>query len=356
MNADTSPYNPKIDGEPTLYDTTLRDGEQTPGVAFDTEAKFEIATRLDRIGVPEIELGFPAVSSAEREAVAAIASAGLDAETLALARTDPDDIDAAVDCGVDRVTIVAPASDAHLDAKTDWEVGGLLDRVGSMVRHAAARDVAVTVSAEDATRTPVDRLRELARTAERAGASRIHLPDTTGGASPTAVARLVTAVGDAVADDTEVGVHCHDDCGLAVANTLAGLAAGADVGAVTVTGIGERAGNAPLGAVVVALEAIHGVETGIDTTGLSTLARTVAERSGLEIPATQPVVGEHSFVHESGIHVDALLEDPATYEGLDPAAVGQSRRIALGKHSGSTARALADRAEDATAAREDDLR
>ncbi|MFW6436346.1 MAG: homocitrate synthase/isopropylmalate synthase family protein, partial [Halococcoides sp.] len=157
---------------------------------------------------------------------------------------------------------------------------------------------------------------------------------------PTAIARVVAEV-ESVLDEAEIGVHCHDDCGLAVANTLAGFAAGADVGAVTVNGIGERAGNAPLGAVAVALEALHGVETGIDTTTLTTLSRAVAHRSGIDPAPTQPVVGEHSFVHESGIHVDALVRDPSTSEGLDPSAVGQSRDIRVGKHSGSTARAVA---------------
>jgi len=259
-----------------------------------------------------------------------------------LARLHPDDIDAAIDAGVDRVTIVVPVSEYHLGVKTDWSVGGLLDRVTSMVEHATARGVAVTVSAEDATRTSIDRLQELARTAERAGASRIHVPDTTGGATATAVARVVDAVGDVVDSDTEIGVHCHDDCGLAVANTLAGLAAGADVGAVTVAGLGERAGNAALGAVVVALDALHAVETPIDPSALPEIASAVATRSGVDLPPTQPVVGDNAFAHEAGIHVDALLKDPATYEGIDPSAVGQSRRIAIGKHSGRAARADGD--------------
>ncbi|MFW6436201.1 MAG: hypothetical protein ACOCYZ_01040 [Halococcoides sp.] len=179
----------------------------------------------------------------------------------------------------------------HLETKTDWTVGDLFDRVGACVRQALAGGVAVTVSAEDATRAPLDRLCELAGTAERAGASRIHLPDTTGGGSPTAIARVVAEV-ESVLDEAEIGVHCHDDCGLAVANTLAGFAAGADVGAVTVYGIGERAGNAPLGAVAVALEALHGVETGIDTTTLTTLSRAVGRRAVTGYPGRQ-TLGEH---------------------------------------------------------------
>lgn len=332
-----SPYNPSIEQPISIYDTTLRDGEQAPNVALTADEKIDIAHRLSAAGIPEIEVGFPAVSAQEHRATETIAHMDLDADIIALARTKQEDVKAAIDAGVDRVIIVVPTSDRHLNTKTDCAVSTIHRRVQQLTTQAIDHGLAVSVSAEDATRAPVERLRSLATAAEAAGATRIHLPDTVGAATPTAIQHVVAAINRVINPETELCVHCHDDCGLAVANTLAGFRAGADIGAVTVNGIGERAGNAALEEVVIAVQTLYDGDLDIDTTMLPELSRMVAERTGLTVAETKPVVGKHCFVHESGIHVDAMLEDPATYEALNPTAIGRDREITLGKHSGQSA-------------------
>lgn len=342
LNSETavSPYNPELRDSVSIYDTTLRDGEQTPGVALSSETKAEIAHELDSAGVPEIELGFPEISTKEKQTVEEITASGLNADTLALARAKEKDVFAAVDSGVDRITIVVPISDRHIDTKTKWSTDSLIKQIRTLVTEATSTGVDVSVSAEDATRTPLHRLQAVLTAAEEAGASRVHLPDTVGAATPLAIRRIVSKMRSALDSETEIGVHCHDDCGMAVSNTLAGFEAGADIGAVTVNGIGERAGNAALEEVVVALEALYDVNTSIETTALTQLSEIVARRTGISIAETKPVVGKHCFMHESGIHVDAIIDNPATYEALSPGLVGKTRKITIGKHSGSTAFSL----------------
>lgn len=315
-----------------ISDTTLRDGEQMPGVAFDTAEKIRIARLLDRLGVAVIEAGFPVVSAAEAQAVREVAGLGLTAAVQAIARPLPRDIDAAVEAGVDTVAIFVGTSDAHVLRKLRTTRSALIESVADAVAHAKSTGVGVAFAAEDAVRTDLAYLIEVYQAAVDRGADAVGVADTVGIAHPAGFARVVRAVADAVA--VPVAVHCHDDLGLATANTLAGLAAGASAAQGSILGVGERAGNAPLEEIAVALAVVHGVETGLDLRVLPELAAVVSAATSLVVPANKPVLGAHAFVHESGLHVDGVLRDPSTYEPYAPELVGSSRRIVLGKHSG----------------------
>ncbi len=318
-----------------IYDTTLRDGEQTPGVSFTPDQKLEIARLLDELGVHQIEAGFPVVSEGEMEAVRAIAREDLDADVLCLCRMLEGDVDAALKCDVDGVITFIATSDLHLRHKLKMSREEVLERVGDVVEYAKDHGLWVAFSAEDGTRTEFGFLREVYVTAEEAGADRVHATDTVGVMIPEGMRVFVRKIRSVV--DLPVGVHCHDDFGLAVANSLAAVEAGATAVSTTVLGIGERAGNAALEEVVMALEKLYGMDLGFNTEVLAELARTVAEYAGIDVPPNKSVVGENVFRHESGIHVAAVLEEPRTYEPMDPAEVGMDRSIVLGKHTGRKA-------------------
>ncbi len=318
-----------------IYDTTLRDGEQTPGVSFTPDQKLEIARLLDELGVQQIEAGFPVVSEGEMEAVRRIAREGLDAEVLCLCRMLEGDVDAALRCDVDGVITFIATSDLHLRHKLKMSREEVVERVGRVVEYAKDHGLWVAFSAEDGTRTEFGFLREVYTTAEEAGADRVHATDTVGVMIPEGMRVFVRKIRSVV--DVPIGVHCHDDFGLAVANSLAAVEAGATAVSTTVLGIGERAGNAALEEVIMALEKLYGMELGFRTEVLAELARTVAEYAGVDIPPNKSVVGENVFRHESGIHVAAVLEEPRTYEPMDPEEVGMERSIVLGKHTGRKA-------------------
>jgi isopropylmalate/homocitrate/citramalate synthase/1,4-dihydroxy-2-naphthoate octaprenyltransferase len=315
-----------------LSDTTLRDGEQMPGVAFTTADKARIAQLLDRLGIGVIEAGFPAVSAAEAAAVREVARLGLSAVTQAIARPLPADIDAAHATGVNTVAIFVGTSDAHVLRKLRTTRAALVDTVSTAVAYAKQTGLGVVFAAEDAVRTDLPYLIEIYRAAVAAGADAVGVADTAGAAHPAAFGRVVHAVAGAV--PAPIGVHCHDDLGLATANTLAGLAAGASGAQGSMLGVGERAGNAALEELALALEVAYGVATGLDLPVLAELAEVVSAAAGLPVPVNKPVLGAHAFVHESGLHVDGLLRDPATYEPYPPELIGARRRIVLGKHSG----------------------
>jgi len=325
----------ELPDEVIIYDTTLRDGEQTPGVSFTPGQKLEIARLLDELGVQQIEAGFPVVSEGEREAVRRIAREGLDADVLCLARTLRGDVDAAVECEVDGVITFIATSDLHLRHKLKMSREEVLERVADTVEYAKDHGLWVAFSAEDGTRTEFEFLEKVYRTAEECGADRVHATDTVGVMIPEAMRLFVRRIREVV--DVPVGVHCHDDFGLAVANSLAAVEAGAQAVSTTVNGIGERAGNAALEEVVMALEKLYGLDLGFNTEVLAELSRKVAEYSGIDVPPNKAVVGENAFRHESGIHVAAVLEEPRTYEPMDPREVGMDRRIVLGKHTGRKA-------------------
>lgn len=336
--AAVSPY--RLDGlfqevpkDVVIYDSTLRDGEQMPGVAFSPAVKLEIARALDEIHVPQIEAGFPAVSPSEAAAVKQVAGAGLDAEILCLSRLKRDDVDAAADAGVDLVLLFVPASPIQLRVKLKKTVDDILPEVIRITEYAVSRGLRVGFSTEDSTRADLMDLLRIYRAAIEAGAERVGITDTVGCTTPNGLAQLVQKVRRGL-NNFPVSVHLHNDFGLANANAVAGVLAGARFVTTTVNGIGERAGNVPLQPFALACELLYGIDTGLELEGLKLVSELVADRSGVAIHPNFPVVGSNVFSHESGIHVKAVMEDPATYEPYPPELVGQRRTLALGKHTG----------------------
>ncbi len=330
-----------------FYDTTLRDGEQMPGIAFDRGDRIAIARALDDLGVDEIELGFAASGAPQREDMRAVVALGLRATTFSLARPLPGDLEAVLDTGVQGISFFVSGSEEHLQHKLRKPFAEALEMMVRSVEAARAEGLIAHAALEDATRTPLDRARAFAEAVWAAGGRRISLADTVGWGTPASVTALVQAVLDA-APGLAITLHPHDDFGLATANALAAIEAGATGLSTTVNGIGERSGNGAMEECAAALVLRLGYETGLDLAKLSAVSRLVAERSGVPIPPNKAVVGANSFRHESGIHVAAILRHPRTYEPYDPALVGAERSIVLGKTTGRAAiRYLAGPAADA---------
>lgn len=317
-----------------ICDVTLRDGEQTPGVSFTCEEKTRIAQVLDSIGVEVIEAGFPATSPYEKRCVSAVASLGLDARVCCLARARQGDVDAAIDAGVDMVSIFMPTSDIHIRHKFHVPREKVLSDALAMVDYTHDHGLEVRFAAEDASRTDLPFLLEVYRQGEEHGADLLSFADTVGAFTPLQMFRTMKKLVRAV--HKPLCAHCHNDMGMATANTLAAAEAGAFQLHTTVNGIGERAGNAALEEVLVALYMKGGVRR-YDLSHLVSLSSMVAQYSGISIDKVKPVVGDHAFRHESGIHIAAILEDPETYEYFPPELVGTHRKFTLGKHTGKKA-------------------
>ena len=327
-----------------IFDTTLRDGEQAPGIALTPDEKVAIAHQLARLRVDVIEAGFAASSSGDFEAVSRIAAEVEGPVIASLARTNPDDIDRAWDAiqaaARRRIHVFISTSPIHMERMLRMTPERVLSQITAAVTRARRYCEDVEFSPQDATRSDPDFVVEACRLAVEAGATTINIPDTVGYATPADYVELLSHVYRAVRgdrDDIVVSTHCHDDLGLAVANSLSAISAGARQIETAINGIGERAGNTSTEEIIMAVKTRQdrfGVEVGADTTQLFATSRLVSSLTGYPVQYNKAVVGRNAFAHESGIHQHGVLRDRETYEIMDASSVGQESRIVLGKHSG----------------------
>jgi homocitrate synthase NifV len=315
-----------------INDTTLRDGEQAAGVAFNLSEKIAIATFLDSIGIPELEVGIPVMGHEEADSIRAIVNLGLKAKLLGWNRANIADIQASIDCGLQRVHISVPVSDIQIAAKFHGQWRVMLDRLRDVIHFACDRGLEVSVGGEDSSRADEAFLLDVAMFAQSWGAFRFRFCDTVGILDPLTTYHKVSQLVAQLSIPVEM--HTHNDLGLATANALAGIQAGAFSVNTTVNGLGERAGNAALEEIIMILKRVYNVELGIDTKRLLELSRLVAKASNCPVPPWKAIVGENAFAHESGIHAQGVLQNPVTYEPFDPKEVGWERRLIVGKHSG----------------------
>lgn len=332
-------YAPGIQGnfnkplEIVIHDSTLRDGEQAPGVSFSKEQKIEVAKKLDEIGVQYIEAGFPAVSAREQETIATISSLGLDAKITCLSRAMEKDIDLAVDAGVWGAILEVPVGFPRLKYQFGWEEEDVITKTMNAIEYAGKKDINVILFLIDAARARGEFLKRLLTKADNTGlVSKISVVDTLGAATPETVSLMVKSIKSWV--DVPLETHMHNDFGLGTINTISGLMAGAESFSCTMNGLGQRAGNAPLEEIVFALKLLYGVESNLKVEKIRELSRYIKELSGIDMPPYKPVVGEKIFNWEAGIPTAALRKLPLSVEPYTPDLVGEEHKIILGKKAG----------------------
>src|SRR6201993_128598 len=330
-----------------IFDTTLRDGEQSPGFSMNTSEKLRMARQLAALNVDVIEAGFPIASRGDLEAVQMVSKEVRDVPVAALARARKEDVSAALEAlkpaVAPRLHVFLATSDLHLSVKLKMKREQALEAIEAMVRYGRQHVDVVEFSAEDAGRTDIDFLCEVCRAAVDAGATVLNLPDTVGAAVPEEYGAMFTKVRESLGDAQGItlSAHCHDDLGMAVANSLAAIRAGVRQIECTINGIGERAGNASLEEVVVALAVRKDsfvVTTNIRMEELFPTSRLLTEITGAQVAPNKAIVGANAFAHEAGIHQDGIIKNPLTYEIISPETVGvPSRSLVMGKHSGRNA-------------------
>ena len=328
--------NLKANKKVTIVDTTLRDGEQTAGVVFANEEKIVIAQMLSDLGVDQLEVGIPTMGGDEKEAIKNIVKRNLKSSIMAWNRAVIGDIEQSIDCGVDAVAISISVSDIHIQHKLKTSREWVLENMVKSVEFAKKNGLYVSVNGEDASRADKDFLVEFINAAKQAGANRFRYCDTVGIKEPFGIRDDIKYIYDKTGFDIEM--HTHNDFGMATANAVAGIMGGASHVGVTVNGLGERAGNAALEEVIMALMLVYGYKgDGINTQMFREVSEYVSRASGRDLPIWKAIVGTNMFAHESGIHADGAIKDPKNYEAFDPAIVGLERQIVIGKHSGRAA-------------------
>lgn len=331
-----STYTPEIElnlpKKVLIFDTTLRDGEQMPGVTYTIDEKIKIARQLDELRVPKIEAGFPITSKGEAESVKRIAALGLDSTIIALSRPLKGDIDRALDCDVPYIHIFISTSDLHIKYMMNTTREEVLTQAVDGITYAKDHGVRVEFSPQDATRTDMDFLKEICIAASDAGAEMLNIPDTVGVMTPRVTYEFFKELKNTV--KTPLSAHAHNDLGQATATSLAAVEAGCEQIHVCINGLGERAGNTSLEEVAVSLIAQYGIETGLNYQKLAETSNMVQQLSSIYMPPTTPIVGDNAFTHEAGIHVHGLLSHRGNYEIINAEFVGKKSRIAAGKHAG----------------------
>jgi len=316
-----------------ILDTTLRDGEQTPGVSLTADDKIEIARQLSILGVDVIEAGFPSSSDGEQKVVKEIAKLGLSSEICALSRATKGDIDAALSCDVDLIHVFIPTSPVQMKHAVNLTEEQVLASAVESIQYVKKHGIKCEFSPMDATRSELAFLKKICKAAQDAGMDTLNVPDTVGIMIPKTTAKLIEDLKTVVT--VPISIHCHDDFGLAVANSLAAVEAGATQVHVAVNGLGERAGNTALEEVVTALHVIYKYKTGVNTKLLYSTSRMVAALTGIKVQANKAIVGENAFAHESGIHTRGVTEQPLTFEPINPELVGRTRKLVAGKLAGT---------------------
>ena len=332
-----------------FFDTTLRDGEQTPGINFTHKEKLSIAQALNELGIDIIEAGFPVISQGDFEACRDIVKMGLDSEVIGLARIKKIDIDKVIEADMDSIHLFIATSELHMREKLHLTKDEVIERIREMVSYAKEHYSTILFSAEDATRSDLEFLIKANLTAVKSGATRINIPDTVGTISPIAFGHIVRKNYEALPKNIRIAVHCHNDFGLAVANTIAGFENGASEAQTTILGLGERAGNASFEETTMSIYALYQIPMNIKTKKIFPTAKLVESYCGgkIKIGRLKPLIGQNAFAHESGIHAHAMIKHARTYEPITPDLIGIRRSddveaiikqsIKLGKHTGAHA-------------------